>query len=338
MKFQPGDQVSFINEKQNGVVTKSTPGGRVTVRIEDGFEIEVLERELVKTGNAKIEPLQVKKEIIEINEESFIDFNKITVGNTITLVTIPEALGAVLSGSVEFYLVNNSEFEVLYTCYLTSGRVCSGKNAGSIKPGKNTMLFSLSRTELIDWVSVQFEILLYSQNQKPQISYIRKETEIVLPDLASTNVHAKGRAAFAKTTVLFDDNAPEEVQIKDLIEKWTDQKTTEKVSDKTSGKHLRKTGHQYFVNERTVDLHIEELVADFSGMNNAEMLNLQMTRFNEEMHNALRSHLKSIIFIHGVGKGVLKQSILKELKNYKGIRVREADPVKYGQGATEVLF
>jgi hypothetical protein len=50
MKFQPGDKVSFINEKQQGVVKKILTGNMVVVEIEDGFEFPVRENELVKIG------------------------------------------------------------------------------------------------------------------------------------------------------------------------------------------------------------------------------------------------------------------------------------------------
>jgi hypothetical protein len=334
MKFQPGDKVSFINEKQDGVVTKSSPGGRVTVRIEDGFEIDVLEKELVKTGNVKVEQAQIQEVIAETNDETFLSVGEIVNMNTIALVTVPEAIGAVLSGPVQFYLVNKSSYDVLYTCYLSYGKDLKGKSAGSISSGDNILLLSSGRNDLFGSGPFQIELLLYSQNQKPQVSHIRKEVPLSLPDLTNTNSQGKSRLGFGKVSLLLDENQPEEIQIKDLVEKWNDPKPAEKSTSKTPNK----SGHVYFVNEKTVDLHIEELMENFSGMNNAEILSVQMKRFDEEMHEAIRKNFKRIIFIHGIGKGVLKQSILNELKNYKGIRVREADPVKYGQGATEVLF
>ncbi len=334
MKFQPGDKVSFINEKQDGVVTKSSPGGKVTVRIEDGFEIDVLEKELVKTGNVKVEQAQIQEIIAETNDETFLSVGEIVNMNTIALVTVPEAIGAVLSGPVQFYLVNKSSYDVLYTCYLSYGKDLKGKSAGSISSGDNVLLLTSNRNDLFGSGPFQIELLLYSQNQKPQVSHLRKEVPLSLPDLTNTNSLVKGRTGFGKVSMLFDENQPEEIQIKDLVEKWNDPKPAEK----TTNKIPNKSGHVYFVNEKTVDLHIEELMENFSGMNNAEILSVQMKRFDEEMHEAIRKNFKRIIFIHGIGKGVLKQSILNELKNYKGIRVREADPVKYGQGATEVLF
>ena len=70
MKFQPGDKVSFINEKQQGVVKKNMPGNMVVVEIEDGFEFPVRENELVKIGNVLKEPTQAppQKEIPEVHD------------------------------------------------------------------------------------------------------------------------------------------------------------------------------------------------------------------------------------------------------------------------------
>ena len=56
------------------------------------------------------------------------------------------------------------------------------------------------------------------------------------------------------------------------------------------------------------------------------------------MNEAMRKHIRKIIFIHGVGNGRLKSEIRKELQHYQGIKVRDADPSRYGRGATEVVF
>lgn len=45
-----------------------------------------------------------------------------------------------------------------------------------------------------------------------------------------------------------------------------------------------------------------------------------------------------IVFIHGVGTGVLKTELLNFLANYEGIMVNDADYREYGLGATEVVI
>jgi dsDNA-specific endonuclease/ATPase MutS2 len=44
----------------------------------------------------------------------------------------------------------------------------------------------------------------------------------------------------------------------------------------------------------------------------------------------------SITFIHGIGKGVLKEAVLKELEDFKGIKFYPANYQKYGNGAIKV--
>lgn len=45
-----------------------------------------------------------------------------------------------------------------------------------------------------------------------------------------------------------------------------------------------------------------------------------------------------MVFIHGVGAGVLKEELQYLFKRYDGIRVYEGDYKKYGLGATEVYI
>ena len=52
----------------------------------------------------------------------------------------------------------------------------------------------------------------------------------------------------------------------------------------------------------------------------------------------MRNNYYKIVFIHGVGKGRLREEIHAVLKTYKGITFRAASYEKYGWGATEVLI
>ena len=59
--------------------------------------------------------------------------------------------------------------------------------------------------------------------------------------------------------------------------------------------------------EVVIDLHITELLDEPEGLSNREMLDLQMETVESEMNLAIKNHAKRIVFIHGVGQGVLKQ-------------------------------
>ena len=88
-----------------------------------------------------------------------------------------------------------------------------------------------------------------------------------------------------------------------------------------------------------VDLHISELLDNWNGMSNSEILNYQIDKFREVMDENINMGGKKIVFIHGKGEGVLRQALLKELNyRYKNCGVQDASFREYGYGATQVTI
>lgn len=86
------------------------------------------------------------------------------------------------------------------------------------------------------------------------------------------------------------------------------------------------------------DLHIEKLVKNYKRMNNFDILNLQMDTVKYHIDFAIRNRIPKIVFIHGVGEGVLKAELDFLLGRYDNISFQDANYQKYGQGATEIYF
>lgn len=87
-----------------------------------------------------------------------------------------------------------------------------------------------------------------------------------------------------------------------------------------------------------IDLHIEKLVNSHRGMSNYDILNLQMETAKRQIEFASRKRIQKIVFIHGVGEGVLKAELDFLLGRYDNLKFYDADYQKYGVGATEVYF
>ncbi|MDG1793306.1 MAG: DNA mismatch repair protein MutS [Flavobacteriaceae bacterium] len=87
-----------------------------------------------------------------------------------------------------------------------------------------------------------------------------------------------------------------------------------------------------------VDLHINQLVKNSRGMQNHEMLNLQLDTAKRRLEFAIQNRIQRIVFIHGVGEGVLKLELAYLFKRYEGLKFYDANYQKYGQGATEVYI
>tara|TARA_B100000767_G_scaffold226409_1_gene216047 strand:+ start:2511 stop:3059 length:549 start_codon:yes stop_codon:yes gene_type:complete len=88
-----------------------------------------------------------------------------------------------------------------------------------------------------------------------------------------------------------------------------------------------------------VDLHIHQLVPKTRGLDNFEMLNIQLDTARYKITFAISKKIQRIVFIHGVGEGVLRYELHRLLKEYDGqLKFYDADYQKYGIGATEVYL
>lgn len=87
-----------------------------------------------------------------------------------------------------------------------------------------------------------------------------------------------------------------------------------------------------------VDLHIEKLLPETRGMSTFDILNYQMDTARGQLDFAIRKRIQRIVFIHGVGEGVLKEELRTLFRRYEDLRVGDADYREYGMGATEVYI
>lgn len=88
--------------------------------------------------------------------------------------------------------------------------------------------------------------------------------------------------------------------------------------------------------EKVVDLHFEKIGTGLQHFNDSQKLTHQLDCFQRELDRAIAGHLTKIIFVHGVGAGVLRNEIREILKGYQGIEYNDAPYQKFGAGATEV--
>ena len=88
-----------------------------------------------------------------------------------------------------------------------------------------------------------------------------------------------------------------------------------------------------------IDLHIEKLMDRHSHLTNAEIIHFQLEAFEKWFELAQLNHLPSMVIIHGVGSGKLKNEVHDLLKVKKGVKsfINQYSEF-YGYGATEVFF
>lgn len=97
----------------------------------------------------------------------------------------------------------------------------------------------------------------------------------------------------------------------------------------------KKRGGEHWV----IDLHFHELVDNAAGFTDKAKLDLQLNHFERMMRMAAEQKIRKVIFIHGVGAGVLRHQLRSRLEMYyPECSVRDANPREYGAGASEVII
>ena len=88
-----------------------------------------------------------------------------------------------------------------------------------------------------------------------------------------------------------------------------------------------------------VDLHIEKLTDHWQQLANFEILTSQLNNFEKYYELAIAHKQATLIVIHGVGEGILRNEIHDILKLKKEVKsfVNQFHPL-YGYGATEIFF
>lgn len=356
MDLKPGDNVSFLNEKREGIVKKILNNKMVIVEIEDGFDIPVAINDLVKSDAYTEIAAEInagKQTVEEEAEERFpLRIPVISGGSDeektkrgIYLAFIPENADDVLSASIGIYLLNYYSHDLLFIYSLKAEGKFICKDFDRIDEETAILLDVIDKSDLEKWQNSRFQFLAFKKDTAIEIAPIVHE------------IHIRAVRFYKEENYLYHHFIGEKCLLFSLSEResqqqpeaWTDDKWKNEKLPKPSG--LKIVGHISDLNKpevfpekhiiekgiAEVDLHIEELMDNYSGKDNFELLTIQLNYFNKMMESAIANKFRKIIFIHGVGNGKLKSEIINRLKErYPDLKYADASMFKYGNGATEI--
>ncbi|AFK05341.1 Smr protein/MutS2 [Emticicia oligotrophica DSM 17448] len=316
-----GDKVRLIHSKEEGIVTKFLKNDVVEVEIEEGFKLPVLRKELAivsKTEDKIFKPQQKVTEVIA-PQKNIGNLAKADKGIFLAFLPKNEKI-------LTLHLINNTDWDLPYS--LTSG---SEKNHRGLLGGYLTARsfqkspIDLDLKDFDNWGNLTFQAFYYN------FSYFSEKTPFSKKLRLRANTffsHKKMAPILQKECFLFQldaEEAPLVINPSELKEKMFESRTDEilpKVIEKPAS---------------TIDLHIEELTSNSNNMSNAQILELQLRTFELKFESAIASGMDEIIFIHGVGNGVLRQEIQKRLAGHKNVAwFQDAQKEKFGYGATRV--
>lgn len=137
----------------------------------------------------------------------------------------------------------------------------------------------------------------------------------------------------------FDKYQSTQPDIVDIIERNVDKNVAKKANDQFKLLYKNKDANNIKRKGEVmeVDLHIHELLDKHENMKNAEIVEVQMKHFERTLRLAETKKIPRVVYIHGVGQGVLRAEIRKMLHQYyPNCEFMDAPYNEYGYGATEV--
>ncbi|MGI8892582.1 MAG: DUF2027 domain-containing protein [Bacteroidia bacterium] len=332
MNYRIGDKVRFLNESGGGTVTSLPSGGTVGVTTDDGFEIPYHVSQLILVSRGNDAPDE-EEEIEKYTGKELI-FEKLTKEEGIYLGFVTEGTTPMTS-EIEFYLINKTNYSVQYVVSRKDGlkqKLIRTGNTGA-KSEEYVDTFIGKNAAVLEQVLVQ--LLFYNETVFTARQPLFKTLQINTLRLQSPEYYKEQQGL--KLQVIAVAEPPRKEDPRELLSHVDEYR-----KDKTrTGKKLSDADHDFTLlmgADEVVDLHIESLTDDYTGMSNAEIVNLQLSAFRQAMDKAILSRLHKVTFIHGVGKGKLKEEIRRELNHYPGASYRNAPMHKFGFGATEVVF
>ena len=359
-----GDTVRFLNDVGGGKVTR-IKGSVAYVLIDQGFEIPMNFSELVIVNTEKSsqkeapkpEQKKVEKEIpmnynyieredVDFNEDEIVKmdekviFNKYKIESNesdfmLALVTDNKSKNG--DHGLKLYLINNSDFYFLYTLGIFENDDHALLDSGMLEPHLKVFIGEISKESYPTLQGLSCQGIKFKKGIYQTENVIDEELKIKAFKLLSNSTFKDNEYFDFPAWIIPLDSTFEEKE-KLIIEDEIIQKVVkEKEKKETDRSSIFKKRPEPVLVE--VDLHIQELIDDFRGMSNTEMLNLQMSKFASELESAIRNKVNRIVFIHGVGNGTLKMALRKQLDElYSHLQYQDASYKEYGYGATMVIL
>jgi len=347
-KLQVGDTIRFLNAVGGGKVKGFLNKQVAIIEDEYGFDIPVLISECVVIEPAKEEKLEVE-EVAEIapTTETGIEVRdeveETPEGEKITtcLAYLPIDKKNLSTTAYECYFVNDSNYYLFFT-YLGRDDNAEWKTRykGEIEPNTKIFLEEFDKSQLNEMERVCVQFIAFKTN-KPFELKNPCSVELRIDPVKFYKLHAfRENDYFNEDALVYyitRDDIPERPMT--ISPEEAERFLKEKKHADRKPLRAKKTAKKEKEDIIEVDLHIDQLLDTTAGMSNAEILDYQLQKFNEVMQENLHRKNQRIVFIHGKGEGILKNTILKELKSkYRKCYVQDASFQKYGYGATMVII
>lgn len=337
-----GDRVKFLNDVGGGIVTGFIGKNMVKVENEDGFEVPCPVSQLINVDDPALnrgEPVAATPaaEVVRTEKPEKKE-GKIIAGKDAPgfyFCFVPEQPDNPLEGNIDLVLVNDSNYTVQYHFSHFRGGQYKTMGHGSVPPNSDTDLEQIGMDEWNDLPEYCFQLVYFREEDKEWHPAVRKKFRINPVKLYKAKSF-QSNAFFEEPAMVYQIS---EDILNTEIDKLTEDDFRKVVKAKEKSQEKATPPPKKETDTVEIDLHIHELVENTSGLSNKEILEVQMEKVEREMRSAIDARARRIVFIHGVGQGVLKQEIARMLKRkFPRYTFQDASFREYGYGATMVLL
>ncbi len=255
------------------------------------------------------------------------------------LAFVPQDLKAISATAFDSYLINDSNFTLYFTYLTAEGSNWRVRSHGTVEPNTKFYIEEFEKSALNELERVAVQFIAFKDNKsflfKPAVS-----VELRIDTVKFYKLHTFRESIFFEEPSLIYDIVRNDVPVKQVFVSAEDIKDAYCYRKKNRNRKWQSNHNQKVKSEIVeIDLHAHELLDTTAGMSNSEILNYQLDVFRKTLEEYKNKKGQKIVFIHGKGDGVLRKSILQELKyKYKNYESQDASFREYGFGATMVII
>jgi dsDNA-specific endonuclease/ATPase MutS2 len=312
-----GDRVRLMSGREEGIITRILDNNIVEVAIDNDFTIPVSRREIVLIAPEEARAFRGQEQETTKPAARKEPPAPVLAEKGIYLAMVHQS-EELLAATV----INNTDYDVLFTCGEDRNNQYRGLQNDKLAPKATRVVGHYHLKDFEKWPTLIVQFLQHRNGSPALFEPVTKKVQF----RANSFYKSKKTAPVVnKEAYLFQlDTKPVAVD-------------TDKIKEQLAEKPAARENNKVQAPEHEVDLHIDKLVEDHSGMSNSAMLKLQLDRFQDALERAMAANMHEIIFIHGTGNGILRKEIQKILSRTPGIRFFEdARKEKFGYGATLV--
>ena len=335
MKYQIGDKIVVLHSDEEGMVVDIINDKMVMIEVR-GVKfpayMDQIDFPYFKMFSQKTIVPKKKIFVDDIRKEKTAPKKKVADGVFLSFMPVfdKDIFDDDVVEKLRIYLVNHNEeaYHFDYNLFFAGENNFQLKN--NIGGLSEFYLHDVSFEDMSDNPRFDVEFSLQNENKKKALFY-------------ETSLKVKAKQLFKKIEETQAKNEP--TFSYELFLTYPDRVDAEKVDLTMLGnagyrvydaKHLR----THLPPARSVvDLHIEKLTDSWKHLSNFEIMTIQLNEFEKYYELSVAHKQPTLIVIHGVGEGKLRDEIheILRLKNEVKSFVNQFHPL-YGFGATEIYF